>query len=197
MALTEAEALELAQRIVIRLCGNRWVFPPVRMVDVYPIPQSRMVYVSGRPIVEIHSVKVGDEPVDTVDYQVYNQSSLLLARSVAVPVNCGKRATLEIEYTYGVSALPDIMERAIEVMQKELLAADSDDAECRIPERVTSVTRQGVSWTMIDPQDFLDAGRTGIYEVDLAIKVMNPSKARARARVFTTTTSAPPIRRAP
>ena len=58
MALTEAEALELAQRIVIRLCGNRWVFPPVRMVDIYPIPQSRMVYVSGRPIVEIHSVSL-------------------------------------------------------------------------------------------------------------------------------------------
>lgn len=196
MALTEAEALELAQRIVIRLCGNRWVFPPVRMVDTYPVPQSRVIYVSGRPIVEIHSVKVDGVAVDPANYRVRNGTSVTLDRVVPVPYVCGRRATVDIEYTYGVSALPVVMEHAIAALRVELLAADSG-GDCRIPERVTSVSRQGVSWTMIDPQDFLDEGRTGIYEVDLAIKTMNPSKARARARVFTATTSAPPIRRAP
>src|SRR5688572_21579308 len=149
MALTEADALEIAQRIVIRLCGNRWTYPPVRMVDTYPVPQSRLVYLSGRPVVTIHSVTLAGELVDAADYTVYGRNSIMLDRAVTVPVLCGVRATLDVDYTYGVSALPDVMERAVEVLQTELLAADSGGT-CRIPERVTSVSRQGVSWTLID-----------------------------------------------
>lgn len=37
---------------------------------------------------------------------------------------------------------------------------------CSLPERVTSVNRQGVSWTILDPLDFLDKGLTGIGSVD-------------------------------
>lgn len=37
---------------------------------------------------------------------------------------------------------------------------------CALPERVTSITRQGVSWTMLDPMDFLGAGLTGIGRID-------------------------------
>ena len=195
MALTEQEADAIARRIVTRLCGNRWVYPPTRMVDTYPVPQSRLIFVSGRPIVEIHSVTVGGELVDPADYQASNRSSIRLARTVPVPYVNGERATVEIDYTYGVFELPEVMETAVAALAKEVLAADVGDT-CRLPERVTSVNRQGVSWTLIDPQDFLDSGRTGVYEVDLAIKVMNPSGAKARARIFTTTTSAPPTRRA-
>ena len=37
---------------------------------------------------------------------------------------------------------------------------------CALPDRVTSITRQGVSWTVLDPQDFLNQGRTGMARVD-------------------------------
>jgi len=38
--------------------------------------------------------------------------------------------------------------------------------KCALPERITNVTRQGVSWTILDPQDFMDKGFTGMARVD-------------------------------
>ena len=49
---------------------------------------------------------------------------------------------------------------------------------------MTSVVRQGVSYTVLDNQDFIDELKTGIYAVDLFLRVANPDRARARARVF-------------
>jgi hypothetical protein len=39
-------------------------------------------------------------------------------------------------------------------------------AACSLPERITSITRQGVSWTLLDPQDFYDKGFSGMGRVD-------------------------------
>jgi hypothetical protein len=52
------------------------------------------------------------------------------------------------------------------------------------PERVTQVTRQGVSAKTVDSQDMIAAGMTGIYEVDLWVMSVNPHKLQRQARVF-------------
>jgi hypothetical protein len=41
---------------------------------------------------------------------------------------------------------------------------------CEIPQRVVSIVREGVTFTILDSQKFLDEGRVGIYRVDLALK---------------------------
>lgn len=46
------------------------------------------------------------------------------------------------------------------------------------------MSRQGVSFTILDPQAFLKEGRTGIYDIDLFIKTVNPDNARKRAKIF-------------
>ena len=56
--LTSADAAAIAKSIVVALAGGRWVSPPVRMVDKYPIPSSGRVILAGRPVATIHSVKV-------------------------------------------------------------------------------------------------------------------------------------------
>jgi len=58
------------------------------------------------------------------------------------------------------------------------------DDDCALPQRVTSISRQGVSYTLLDSQDFIDDLRTGVYAVDLFLKSANPDKARAKSRVF-------------
>jgi len=58
------------------------------------------------------------------------------------------------------------------------------DDECMLPQRITSISRQGVSYTLLDSQDFIDDLRTGLYAIDLFLKSVNPDKARARTRVF-------------
>lgn len=44
---------------------------------------------------------------------------------------------------------------------------------CALPERVTNVAREGVTWTILDPLDFLDKGLTGIGSVDQWISRVN------------------------
>lgn len=50
--------------------------------------------------------------------------------------------------------------------------------DCALPQRVTSVSREGVNYTILDSQKFIDEGRTGVYQVDLAL-----AAARAGRRV--------------
>jgi hypothetical protein len=65
----------------------------------------------------------------------------------------------------------------------ELIKAWEGD-DCALPDRVTSVTRQGISYTILDNQDFLENFRTGIYVIDLFLKTANPAKALAPSKVF-------------
>lgn len=53
---------------------------------------------------------------------------------------------------------------AMRLAEEYLLAYQGK--ECSLPERVTSVSRQGASWTILDPQDFLSDGLTGIGPID-------------------------------
>jgi hypothetical protein len=59
------------------------------------------------------------------------------------------------------------------------------DDDCALPQRVTSVSRQGVSYTILDNQEFIQELRTGIYVIDLFLKTVNPDNARKKAKVFT------------
>jgi hypothetical protein len=64
----------------------------------------------------------------------------------------------------------------------------SGDEMCELPQRVTSVSRQGVSYTILDNQEFIDELRTGLYEIDLFLKVTNPDNARRKSKVFSVDT---------
>lgn len=195
-----------ARRIVFGLCGRRWTYPPVRMTDTCPLPPSGVVFLNGRPVRAIEKIVSGDVEFTPDDYALSGRTRLYFDRrteNYRRAVNSrrccdgSELPTIDVTYVYGIDVLPAYLQIAIDKLAKEMRAADDDDASCSLPQRVTNVTRQGVSWTLLDPQDFLEDGRTGVYEVDLAIKTANPSKAKARARVFTTTSSAPPTRRTP
>jgi hypothetical protein len=86
-------------------------------------------------------------------------------------------------YVYGTP--PPIAGRyAAKVFADELLKSVTDPEACQLPQRVTSVTRQGMSFTLLDPQDFLDRGKTGIYSIDLFLSTFNPNKAQKRSKTF-------------
>jgi hypothetical protein len=194
--LTQEETTTIAKGIVVALCGGRWVSPPVRFVDTYPMTATGRIVLSGRPVQQVHSVTVGDELLDPSQYRLYNGMVLDLNPGAGRRFPwCGRDPQVEVDYTYGVFELPPLVQSAVDKMASEITLAEAGSNQCRLPQRVTSVQRQGMSWTLIDPQDFLDDGRTGIYEVDMAIKATNPAGARRRARVFSVTQSAPALRR--
>jgi hypothetical protein len=47
--------------------------------------------------------------------------------------------------------------------------------KCRLPKRTRQVVRQAVTVELIDPMEYLDAGRTGIPEIDLWLRAVNPA----------------------
>lgn len=133
----------------------------------------------GRPIVRIHSIRdrVG-RIVDPANYYLVDHSTIQAKAGTSwAPCN------IEITYSYGAPP-PATGKAAARVLAKEFIKLWTGDDECALPQRVTSVSRQGVSYTILDNQDFIQEMRTGLYVVDLFLKSVNPDGARTKARVF-------------
>lgn len=79
--------------------------------------------------------------------------------------------------------------RAAASLAAEMLRGDPGYAttsgadDVRLPFRVTSVTRQGVSYTYANPSDSTKEGLTGLYEVDLFLRAVNPGTSRTQPKV--------------
>lgn len=74
--------------------------------------------------------------------------------------------SLHITYRHGGPTLTAAALLAAAALAVEI-GKDSAGLPCSLPTRVTTVTRQGISFAMLDPQTYLDGGRTGVYLVDL------------------------------
>lgn len=132
----------------------------------------------GSPVRRVHSVRRDTVELDPATYRVENSGLLTLDPGAPGDV-CG----LEVTYTYG-AGIPGGGRQAARTLAQELLRSWNDDEECRLPDRTTNVSRQGVSFTVLDKQDFLDEFKTGILEIDLFLRAANPAKALKKAKVF-------------
>jgi hypothetical protein len=56
--------------------------------------------------------------------------------------------------------------------------------QCRLPQRVTSYARQGVTLAVVDPLTLFADGLTGLTDVDLWVQSIMLGAARRRASVF-------------
>jgi hypothetical protein len=131
-----------------------------------------------KPVRSIVKLEVGGVTVSPDDYDLYNGAILRPSANVA----WGVCSSPVITYEYG--AEPTIMAKmAARKLADELVLA-FNGKECQLPSTVTSVSRQNLSFSIFDPQDFLDKGRVGLYEVDLFLQMVNPGKAAKRPRVF-------------
>lgn len=141
-------------------------------------PESR-IRLRGRPVTKIHSVRTRDGRIlDTSAYYLVDHSTLQAAAGVPwTPCN------VEITYTYG-SSIPPAGKMAARTLAMEFAKLWAGDEDCMLPQRITSISRQGISYTLLDSQDFIEDVRTGLYAVDLFLKSINPDKARAKSRVF-------------
>lgn len=141
-------------------------------------PESR-IRLRGHFVTEIHAVRNRQgEILDPSSYYLVDHSVLQATEGVPwTPCN------VEVTYTYG-SPIPAAGKMAARTLAVEFAKLWSGDDDCALPQRVTSISRQGVSYTLLDSQDFIDDLRTGVYAVDLFLKSVNPDKARRKSRVF-------------
>ena len=145
-------------------------------------PDSR-IKLRGRPVTKIHAIRNKTGAVlDPSSYYLVDHSTVhIKAGTPWTPCNT------EITYSYG-TPVPVAGKMAARKLAIEFARLWSGDEACELPQRVTSVSRQGVSYTILDNQEFIDELRTGLYEIDLFLKVTNPDNARRKSKVFSVDT---------
>lgn len=89
----------------------------------------------------------------------------------------------EVVLEHGLT-VPRLIKRATKALACQWALACAGASECKLPERVTSVARRGVTMDVASVSDVLRDGKTGIYEVDLAIQVFNPSKLQSPSFIW-------------
>lgn len=151
------------------------------------------ITLGGSPVVSITAVKVDGIALAASRYRIDDNRYLVRLPDADgsnpgwpccqdMTLDDAQVGTWSVAYKYGV-APPPMGVQAAAVLACELAQMCVGGA-CALPARVTSMTRQGVSVNTMDPQDFLDHGRTGLYVVDLFLKAYNPDGLRRPATVW-------------
>lgn len=189
------EAVEFASEILYNLTGRRYTGrytttecftgfstsqgtmahrPALIGGKMYNLPVSlgsgtdTKVYSRGT-IYRLLSVTINgaDAPID----DFYISDNIAFARKDGRVVVSGND---DVCFTYETGlAVPKALQRACQRYADELILWDMDDETCAIPRNTSTVSRQGESFTLMMPDDFISDGRTGIYEVDQAIKAFS------------------------
>jgi hypothetical protein len=157
---------------------NSRVNKALQLVEPWVSAETR-IRLRGQPVAKVETVRnVGGGIVNPDSYFLVDHSTIQFSDgALIVP------ADIEISYTYGTEP-PVLGKMAARRIAQEFVRLWEGDEECALPQRVTSVTRQGVTYTVLDSQDFLEEMRLGIYEVDLFLKTVNPNRAQKRSKVF-------------
>jgi hypothetical protein len=130
------------------------------------------------PVNGVQEVKINGETLPTSAYWVSEDKFILRTNGEAWPATQKQYLadtldeTFSISFSWGIS--PPLAVRAgTRRLACELLAL-SVDRPSSLSDRVKSVSRQGTNFDLVSSDDLLsDNGRTGIYEVDLAISAYN------------------------
>ena len=146
----------------------------------------------GSPIVSVSEVTVDGQIVPFSDFWISNNTSLV--RRDRKPWLLSDLSEVSVTYSFG-SPPPAMGVRAAIRLANELIWSEKEPENCSLPERVTSVQRQGISYTVLDPQPYISEGKTGIYEIDLFIHSANPIKAKKKPRIFSGTRPSGEVRR--
>jgi hypothetical protein len=139
-------------------------------------------------ILGVTEVTIDGDVLPATDYRLDQSQYLVRTDGGKWPccqnlgLDLGEEGTWGVELTYGQEP-PTPVTHAAAVLAAEFVKACTG-GECRLPARTQTVTKQGVTIGFLDPFDFLDRGRTGLFEVDLVITSYNPNGLARRGRVL-------------
>lgn len=94
-------------------------------------------------------------------------------------VDVPEAGTFQVTYTRG-DPIPQYILDAAATLACEFAKACARDTSCRLPGRLQTLTRQGVTATMVDITTVLKYGLTGLTDVDMVIMADNPYGHRSR-----------------
>lgn len=139
------------------------------------------------PVESITEVLIGGIAVDPSAYRVDDNHWLVRTDGNCWPTCADLDSddgdnVFEVTYTRGTAAPPALL-RAASTLACEWGKA-CVGADCRLSNRVTSLARNGVTVEMASPEEFLEDGLTGLWEVDSIIRALNPYRRKQRGRVY-------------
>jgi hypothetical protein len=140
------------------------------------------------PVSSVTEVVVDGIVIDPSLYRVDNREYLIGLGDQCWPdcqnmnLESPEVGTFEVTYLRG-TPLPLAGQIAAGIMACEFAKACSGGA-CSLPQNLSTLARQGIEVTMVNPTDLLDIGLTGIAEVDLWIRSVNPDRKTHRPKVY-------------
>lgn len=146
------------------------------------------ITLGGWPVASVTEVKVDGVVLDAARYRIDDSRFLVRLPDADdsrqswpccqdLALDTTEPDTFEVTFTYG-QAPPASGVLAAKVLACELALACTGGDGCRLPKRVTSIVRQGIAMTVIDPFEFLTDGLTGLYEVDLFLGTHGASRTK-------------------
>jgi hypothetical protein len=139
-------------------------------------------------ILTVTEVRVDGSPLATGSYRLDDGHLLVRTDGERWPRD-NNLALADTEVgTWSVTAeygqpVPILGQLAMGELACQLLKAINGE-DCQLPKYVQSVARQGVSIVFPAVQEFLKAGRTGLYISDFFLDTVNPNKLRKRSRTY-------------
>ncbi len=205
------ESLQFASDILFDLTGRQW--PGTCTATIRPCSygspghcgcrnratcacRSLSEFLLPGPVDSIGEVKVDGVVLATARYRVDDYRRLVfLPESTSAALQgwpCCQRLDLAdtedetwaITYSYGQDPPIGGLRAAAALGCQLALAFEPETiGACRLPKRVTSLSRQGVSIAVLDPLTLFADGKTGLEEVDLWVASIFLGAARRRATV--------------
>jgi hypothetical protein len=149
------------------------------------------------PVHDVIAVTVDGQVVPSAAYRVDDGLRLVRTDGAAWPTwqdlgaDPDQLGTFAVEYRRGVP-LPAAGRRALTAYTIEIHKGMCGDSTCRLPARVTNITREGTTYSLLDdPNVMLDQGRTGVPEVDAWLASVNPYKIKSEMRVYSPDAATP------
>lgn len=133
------------------------------------------------PTHEVVSVRVDGVTLPNSAWQLEEHRYLVRTDGGAFPATQDMNApatepgTFEIYLSYGIP-VPLGGRVAAGALALEFMRALCGDSECKLPQRVQTITRQGVTMALQDSYDDLERGRTGIWLVDSWVAAVTAPK---------------------
>ena len=157
------------------------------------------LWLPNGPVVSVSEVKIDGDVLDPARYRVDDQRTLVYLPASPSAVRQGwpccqrldradtEADTWSVTYTWG--SLPPIGGvKAAAALGCQLALACQPEAvragACRLPQRVTTITRQGVSMALLDPLTLFADGQTGLAEVDLWVGSVLAGRQRRPGMVY-------------
>lgn len=210
------DSLQIASDILFSLSGRR--YPGVCEDVVRPTAGGCTgrnlcgrsvdgIRLGGSPLIEVTEVLLDGSALDASEYRVDDHDRLVRLRDSSgnlrrwpccqdVTKPTTEVGTFQVTYTYGQTPPAGGIRAAASLGCQLALACQPETAgQCRLSERVVSVTRQGVTKSLRDPAQMFPQGLTGLNEVDLWLESERYARKSRRASLIVPETAARRIRR--